>query len=185
VRHTLEQCVFLYDTYVKYGSTRTCRWKFWRKFCDGRFPRRHIIHNLVNKLRTIWLLIDNKQKHKCWVLTEEKLDEIGATLEPTPRKSLKCLSEETGVSKSNARTATRLLKLRPCKTTVIYTCLASVWSSKRVHFCSWFLQTLVEDEVDLQLTFFSDEAWFHLQGYMDTQSNIDIIKKNNDTKNWH
>jgi hypothetical protein len=53
-----------------------------------------------------------KTKHKRRVLTEEKLDEIGARLEHTPRKSLKRLAQETGVSKSSARTATQLLKLK-------------------------------------------------------------------------
>jgi hypothetical protein len=56
-----------------------------------------------------------KQKHKRRVLTEEKLDHIGARLEHTPRKSLGRLAQETGVSNSSARTATQLLKLRPYK----------------------------------------------------------------------
>jgi hypothetical protein len=30
---------------------------------------------------------------------------------------------------------------------------------------------VVEGEIDLQLAFFSDEAWFHLQGYVNTQNN--------------
>jgi hypothetical protein len=42
------------------------------------------------------------------VLTEEKLDDIGARFEHPPRKSLKRLAQETGVSKSSARTATQL-----------------------------------------------------------------------------
>jgi hypothetical protein len=53
-------------------------------------------------------------------LTEEKLDVTGAILERTPRKSLKRVVEETGVSKSSARRATQLPKLRPYKTTVIH-----------------------------------------------------------------
>jgi hypothetical protein len=40
-----------------------------------------------------------------------------------------------------------------------------------VHFCSWFLQPVEEDEIDPQLIFFSDEAWFHLQGYINTENN--------------
>jgi hypothetical protein len=77
-----------------------------------------IIHNLAIKLRTTWLSTDEKKKHERWVLTEEKLDAIGARLEPTPRKSLKRLAQETGLSKPNARRAAQLLKLRPYKTTV-------------------------------------------------------------------
>jgi transposase len=64
----LEQCVFLYDTYVKYGSSGKCQ----RKFRDERVPSRQTIHNLVNKLKTTGLLTDKKTKHKRRVLTEEK-----------------------------------------------------------------------------------------------------------------
>jgi hypothetical protein len=59
------------------------------------------------------------------VLTEEKVDDIGARLEHTHRKSLKCLAQEIGVSESSARRATQLQKLRPYKTTVIQTHLAA------------------------------------------------------------
>jgi hypothetical protein len=64
LRYTLEQRVFLYDVCVKYGSARTCRRKFQRKFHDERVPSRQTVHSLVNKLRTTGLLIDRKQKHK-------------------------------------------------------------------------------------------------------------------------
>jgi transposase len=52
------------------------------------FPSRQTIHNLVNKLRSTGLLIDKRQKNKNEMLTEKKLDDIGARLEHTPRKSL-------------------------------------------------------------------------------------------------
>jgi DNA-binding MurR/RpiR family transcriptional regulator len=66
------------------------------------------------------LFIKKKQKHKRQILTEEMLDDIGDRYEHTPRKSLKHLAQETGVSKSSARRATQLLKLRPYKTTLIH-----------------------------------------------------------------
>jgi transposase len=102
--------VFLYDICVVYGPAGKCRRKFRRKFRDKRVPSRQTIHNLVNKLRTMGLSIDKKTKHKRRMLYEEKLDDIGARLEHTPRKSLKRLAQETGVPKSCARTATQLLK---------------------------------------------------------------------------
>jgi hypothetical protein len=40
-------------------------------------------------------LIDKKTKHERQALTKEKLDDIGARLEHTPRKSLKRLPQET------------------------------------------------------------------------------------------
>jgi hypothetical protein len=53
--------------------------------------------------------------------------------------------------KSNARRATQLLKLRPYKTTVIHA-LQPRNPASRVHFYSWFLQFVVESEIDPQLT---------------------------------
>jgi hypothetical protein len=66
--------------------------------------------------------------------------------------------------------ATQLLKLRPYKTTVIYA-LQPCDSASRVRFCSWFLQSVVKGEIDPQLTFCCNEAWFHLQGYINMQNN--------------
>jgi hypothetical protein len=39
--------------------------------------------------------MDTKRKHKCRGLTEEELDDIGARLEHTLRKSLEHLAQET------------------------------------------------------------------------------------------
>jgi hypothetical protein len=88
VRCTLEQHVFLYVTHVKYGTARKCL----QKCHDERVPSRQASHTLVHKLRTTRLLIDKKQKHKCQILTEDKLDDIGARLQHTPGISLKCLA---------------------------------------------------------------------------------------------
>jgi hypothetical protein len=75
----------LYDNYLNYGSARKCRRKFHRIFHDERAPSRQTIHNFLNKLRITRLLIDKKQKYKRQVLTEEKLDDIGARFEHTAR----------------------------------------------------------------------------------------------------
>jgi transposase len=127
-RSTLEQRVFMYGTCVKCGSARKCRREFRRKFLDEEVLSRQTVHNVVNTLRITGLLIDKKQKHKRRVLTEEKLDDIGTR----PRKSLEHLAQGTGVSKSSARRATKLLKLRPYKTTTtIHARLAAARSSQQ------------------------------------------------------
>jgi hypothetical protein len=132
-----EQRVFLYDAYVKYRSAGKCR----RKFRDERVPSRQTIHNLVNKLRTTGLLIDKGKKYKHTLFTE-KLDDIGARLEHTPRKSWKRLAQETEVSMSSTRTATQLLKSSSkswclvcckCKTAVAVFFLAKQLISKDIY----------------------------------------------------
>jgi hypothetical protein len=84
-------------------------------------------------------------------------------------KSLKRLAQETEVSKSSASREIQLLKLRLYKIE-IHT-LQPCNPANRVHFCNWFLQSVIKGEIDPQLTFSSNEAWFHLQGYINTQNN--------------
>jgi hypothetical protein len=73
-------------------------------------------------------------------------------------------------SKSAARKATKLLKLRPYKTKVVYA-LKEHDPVARIHFYNWFLQSVHDGEVDPQLVFFSDEAWFSLRGHVNSQNN--------------
>jgi hypothetical protein len=119
VRYAVEQRVFLYDSYVKCGSARKCRRKFCRKFPGVTIPSTTGIHKLIYKVRSTGSVLDKKPAKKCRVLTKEKLDEIKARLEHTPQKSLRHLAEETGISKSSAAKATKLLKLKPYKATVV------------------------------------------------------------------
>jgi hypothetical protein len=128
------RAICIYDTHVTYGSARKCRQKFRRKFRDERVPSRQTIHNLVNEFRTTGLLRDKKQKHKRHVPTEEKLNDIGTKLEHTPGKLLKRPAQETGVSKSSAKEATQLLKLRRYKTAVIHARLAAARCSYQGSF---------------------------------------------------
>jgi hypothetical protein len=54
-------------------------------------------------------LLDKRPDRKRNVLTEETLGDIGAGLETSPRKSLKRLEQETGVSRTSEGRATKLL----------------------------------------------------------------------------
>jgi hypothetical protein len=101
----------------------------------------------VNELTVTGLFIDKKQKYKRGVLTEEELDDIGARLEHTPRKSLKRLAQEIGEPKFSARTVTQF---RPYKTTVIHA-LQLRDPASSVHFCNWFLPSIAKGETNPQL----------------------------------
>ncbi|PNF27923.1 hypothetical protein B7P43_G03402 [Cryptotermes secundus] len=114
--YTLEQRVFLYDTYVKCGSAGKCK-----------FPTDRQFYNLVNRLEPMGLLIDNRTKN----------DDVEVRLEHTPSKSLKPLAREIGASTPSARMAPKLLKLEPCKTKKSQ----PHYPASRVHFSSWFLQS--------------------------------------------
>ena len=58
-------------------------------------------------------MVNKKRNRKRTVLTEETLNDIGASLEGTPTKSIPELAQQVGISESSAHRATKLLKLKP------------------------------------------------------------------------
>jgi response regulator of citrate/malate metabolism len=120
VRYTIEQHVCLVQLCFKFESARKCHRKFQHKFSGELVPSRQNIHYLVSNLKTTVSLLDKNPDRKRTVLTEETLDDSDARLETSPRKSLKWLAQETGVSRTSARRATKLLKLWSYKKTVVH-----------------------------------------------------------------
>ena len=109
----------MYDSYVRTESCREVTGLFRDRFPDIRAPHRDTVRELVNRFRETGSVLDREPQRTRNVLTEEKLDEIGQTLERSPRKSLCKLSQETGVSQFSAWKATTLLKLKQYKMAVV------------------------------------------------------------------
>ena len=82
---------------------------------------------------------------------KETLDEIGERLEHTPHKSLKRLSQKSGVSVSSVQRATKHTLHQPDP-------------NKRLRFYNWLLGKVNSRELGAKEFFFSDEAWFYLHG---------------------
>jgi hypothetical protein len=59
-----------------------------------------MILRLVRKVRSTGSFLEKKHTRQNAVLTEEMLDETGATLEHSPRKSLARLTQQAQVSKT-------------------------------------------------------------------------------------
>jgi hypothetical protein len=70
-----------------------------------------VIHNITMKLLTTGSLRDKKENKKRQILTEEKLDVIGALLEASLKKSLCLLSLQCGFAKGTAHIGMKLLTL--------------------------------------------------------------------------
>jgi hypothetical protein len=75
-------------------------------------------------------------------------------------KSLRHLAQDTRVSKPSARTVTKPLKIKPCKTTVVHE-LQPHDGTNRVNICNWILQSVNVGEITSHLILSSDEASFH------------------------
>ena len=74
-------------------------------------PNPSTISREAKKFKETGSVKNRKVNHRRHILKEETLNEIGERLEHTPQKSLKHVSQETGVSVSSVQRATTLLKL--------------------------------------------------------------------------
>jgi hypothetical protein len=124
----------------------------------------------VKKVRSTGSFLDKKYTRQNAVLTEETPDEIGARLEHSLRKSLARLAQQAQVSKTTAWRATKNLHLRPYKITQVQVTEEGDYG-RRTHFCNRFLQAVHDGVLAPKLTLFTDEAWFHLSGYISAQNN--------------
>ena len=111
---SLYERVYIHNTYYmksKMSCSETRR-KFRVKFpggpVRGPVPDPSTIRKQAKRFKETGSVKNRKVNRRRHVLTEETLDEIGERLE---QKSLKRLSQETGVSVSSLQRATKLLKL--------------------------------------------------------------------------
>ncbi|PSN40174.1 hypothetical protein C0J52_16353 [Blattella germanica] len=71
-----------------------------KKFRRASVPNKSTIHRLVCKVRERGAFADKKRNRKRIVLTEEKLDDIGACFEQSPHKSLSKLAQQSREQRS-------------------------------------------------------------------------------------
>ena len=125
---------------------------------------KNTILRLVKRFNETGSVNDRVRKQTRRILTEAKLDEISAALHESPRKSSRCLAQQTGVCKASAGVGTKLLKLKPYKIPSFHE-LQPPDYNRRLHFCNWMLEKVNNEEIGPKSIFFSDEAWFHLHGH--------------------
>jgi hypothetical protein len=88
----------------------------------------------------------------------------------SPHKSLRKLSAQTGISLGSARTALRkILKIYPYRKQVFHELIPGDYA-KRVNYCRWFKNIIRDAICVLDQVFFTDEAWFQLSGYVNSQN---------------
>ncbi len=168
---TVQERIFLVEhTFRCNGQyTEEVRKRFEESFPNRDAPHRNAVRSLITKFRETGSIHDADRSGRAIVLTEEKVDAISEAMTNSPNKSLRRLSQEANISLGSAHNAVRKnLKLHPYKVTCYHE-LKEADYEKRVQYCRWFRQLIGDDDV-LNRTFFSDEAWFHLSGYVNSQN---------------
>lgn len=103
------------------------------------------------------------------VLTATVVSDVQQRMALSPRKSLCRLSQETSVSRGSVQRCVKKLGLHPYRITVVQE-LCPPDTNKRLHFCRWFRRFIARNPGVLDITFFTDEAWFHLSGHINSQN---------------
>jgi hypothetical protein len=93
-----------------------------------------------------------------------------ARLEASPKKSLRLLVLQCGLAEYIARIGTNFLKLQPYKATVVHS-LLPIDCEARVRHCRWFQESVIIVLLDSERRFFSDDGWYILSGYLNSQNN--------------
>jgi hypothetical protein len=128
-----------------------------------------MIYKVEAKFWATGSVLARKKGKKRHILTKEKLDEIVARLEASPKKSLCSLSVQFRVLKLVAHIAKKLLILKLYRTNLVYQLLPRV-AEEGINYCRWFQQSLYDGVVDPELMFYTSEVWFHLSGYVTCQN---------------
>ena len=129
------------------------------------------IKRVVNQLQTNYTLkkISPPGRSRS-VISNKNLDRIKKKLELSPRRSVRSLSRELGISKTTTwRMLRKELKKFPYKIQLREKQTPET-KEKRVDFANFMSDRIESDKNFLQHILFSDEAHFHLSGYVNRQN---------------
>ena len=109
----------------------------------------------------------NKQRPKL-VRTPEVVSDIQKRISRSPQKSTQTLSQQVGLSRKTYQRVLKSLSMRAYRITCVQE-LKLPDKDKRLQYCRWLLSMVEKGRLDPLLYFMSDEAWFHLLGYVNSQ----------------
>ena len=129
-----------------------------------------LLRKLLKKFHKTGSLLDKKCNWQKSVLTPGILQDIQTAITKSPHKCLQKLSAQTGISLSSAHTvARRMLKFYPYRMQVFHKPIPGDYA-KRVNYCRWFKNLIRCNTGVLDQVFFTDEVWFHLSVYINSQN---------------
>jgi len=97
MRLTVEERVFILESYLKTMSYVHCRQSFFEKF-RRQVPVKKCYWKLIKKFRKTGSLLDKNRNRQKSVLTPGMLQDIQTAIKRSPHKSLRKLSAQTGIS---------------------------------------------------------------------------------------
>jgi hypothetical protein len=166
-QYFLEERVFIVKTYWITGSIKSCQRRFVEQFGGRNLPLKRYIQILVKKLETKGTLLDLHGGERP-EMSENTVHDVANRL-LAPKKSLFVLSQEIGLPRSTCQSCYKKAGLHAYRFRVAQELIQQDYD-KSMTYCRWFQTFIEENPGILDYTWFSDEAWFHLSGYVNSQN---------------
>lgn len=169
------------EAYFRTGVLVNGIWEYSQQLCLDNFreffpglaviPKNFFscLQNCVGVFRETGSVAHKKGAGRPTLRTEEVVNDVRQRMEQEPTKPLKRLSQEIGLSFGTCRTIVKKNLAMHSYKMQSYQSLLPTDHPRRLAYCQWFTDNLMNDDL-LNLTFFSDEAWFHLSGYINSQN---------------
>ena len=168
---TVEQRVFVVESYVETKSWKQCGQWFAEKFNGVKVPAKSAMQRLVVKWRQTGSVLNKSKNTPKRVRTPEKVAEVQQKMLQSPTKSTRRLSQETTISHRSCRRILHLdLHMHPYRVSVVHA-LQPPDAPQRRQFCEWLFNEITMNGLNMDLFLISDESWFHLSGYVNSQNN--------------
>jgi hypothetical protein len=117
------------------GSYQTIQREFCKKYGGRTGPSKSAIHHLVHKTETTGTLLTAHGGARPR-MSEDTVQDVRRHLLDSPKKSLRRLSQETGMSKSTCHRASQKAEIHAYRVTAVYE-LKEPDREKRVEYCRW------------------------------------------------
>ena len=170
MQFSVEERTFILEIYLKSKSYKVTKEEFAKKCTSRNPPTNRTIRLLYNKFKETGSVKSKLRVRTRPTLNTELLTGIQNDLNQNPNLSKRRIAANKNISLGSAHMGVRkILKLHPYKVQVFYE-LISTDFPKRINYCQWLLNAINDNPSILDNMFFSDEAWFQLNGYVNSQN---------------
>lgn len=167
--YSIPERIFIVEAYVQTSSIKETQQLFRDKYPLRSVPAKSSIQDLVRKWRTTGSIKNVTRNRTPSVRTPQLTARINEFMTRSPRKSTTRLAQQVHVSRRTCGRVLKCLKFKPYRVTAVQQ-LKEPDRDKRVNFCRWLLDMVADGHLDPLMFIMSDEAWFHLSGYVNSQN---------------
>ncbi len=164
---------FIIEHYFSTKSYMKVQELFENEFPNRLKPNKSTIQRIVQHFRTAYSVASGytTRERTPSIVTPAKICDVRDRVQANPSLSTRRLSSQTGISPRSVRRVLRKLKLHPYKVRIVQE-LQEPDYTKRVRYCRWLRNFVTEHGQSVfDTVWYTDEAWFHLSGYVNSQNN--------------